>query len=275
MSLAPAPTPVAVTSADGTRLAATRRGGGPPVVLVDGALTSSRTDLGRPLAALLAQTFTVYDYDRRGRGDSGDVPPYTPAREVEDLAAVVGAAGDGACMFGHSVGAALALEAVAAGVRVRRLAVYEPPYTGEVDGATEIRRTRKEVEALLADEARGRARYGDAVERLLTATGVPKDMVTLVRHTPRWREYEALAPTLAYDLAILDDGIVPRRRFETIETPTLVLDGSCSPELLRSPTRTVACVVGAEAYQSLPDQSHDVAPEVLAPVLAAFFATAT
>ncbi|QMW65863.1 alpha/beta hydrolase [Mumia sp. ZJ1417] len=269
---APPTTRTRVMSADGTAIGVTRRGSGPPVVLVDGALTSSRTDPGRPLAAALATRFTVYDYDRRGRGTSGDTPPYTPAREVDDLTAVIAHAGPGACLFGMSSGAALALEAVAAGLPVRRLAVYEPPYTGEVTGPADVRRMRNELEAILADDARGSARYGDAVARLMATTGMPQEMVTLVRHTPVWREYEALAPTLAYDLALLDDGIVPRRRFEHVDVPTLVLDGAASPELLRRPSRIVACLVSAAAYQSLPDQTHDVDPTVLAPILADFFA---
>ncbi|WP_228551870.1 alpha/beta fold hydrolase [Mumia zhuanghuii] len=271
---APQPARGCVISADGTAIGVTRRGSGPPVVLVDGALTSSRTDPGRPLATALAPRFTVYDYDRRGRGTSADTPPYATRREVEDLAAVLAEAGPSACLFGMSSGAALALEAVAAGLPVRRLALYEPPYTGEVTGAADVRRTRNELEAVLADEERGPARYGDAVARLMTLTGMPHDMVTLVRHTPVWREYEALAPTLAYDLALLGDGIVPRRRFEAVDVPTLVLDGAASPELLRRPSRIVACVVRAAAYRSLPDQTHDVDPAVLAPVLADFFGSA-
>lgn len=269
---APQPTRGCVASADGTVIAVTRRGSGPPVVLVDGALTCARTDPGRPLATALATRFTVFDYDRRGRGGSTDTPPYAPAREVEDLMAVVALAGEGACLFGLSSGAALALEAVAAGVGVRRLAVYEPPYTGEFLGAADVRRTRKELEAILADDARGPVRFDDAVAALMTLTGMPQEVVTLVRHTPVWREYAALAPTLAYDLALLGDGIVPRARFEAIDVATLVLDGAASPELLRRPSRIVACVVSAAAYRSLPDQTHDVDPGVLAPALAAFFA---
>lgn len=268
---APPTTRTRVLSVDGTAIGVTRRGSGPAVVLVDGALTSSRTDPGRPLAAALATRFTVYDYDRRGRGTSGDASSYAPAREVDDLTAVIAQAGPGACLFGMSSGAALALEAVAAGVPVRRLAVYEPPYTGEFTGPADVRRTRNELEAILADDDRGPARYGDAVAQLMATTGMPQEMVTLVRHTPVWREYEALAPTLAYDLALLDDGIVPRQRFEAVEVPTLVLDGAASPELLRRPSRIVACVVSAAAYRSLPDQTHDVDPRVLAPALADFF----
>ncbi|MGH1563724.1 alpha/beta fold hydrolase [Mumia sp. DW29H23] len=261
-----------VTSADGTSIAVTRRGSGPPVVLVDGALACGRTDPDRGLAVALASRFTVLDYDRRGRGGSTDTPPYAPEREVEDLAAVASAAGPGVCVFGMSAGAVLSLRAVAAGVPVRRLAVYEPPFTGEVVGAADVRRSRKELEAILADDERGPARFGDAVASLMTLAGMPREMVTLVRHTPVWREYEALAPTLAYDLAVLDDGIVPRRRLEAVDVPTLVLDGAASPELLRRPSRIVACMVRAAAYRSLPDQTHDVDPAVLAPVLADFFA---
>ncbi|WP_370616338.1 alpha/beta fold hydrolase [Mumia sp. Pv 4-285] len=272
MSADPGAAHSVVTSSDGTRIACTRRGSGPPVVLVDGALACSRTDPGRDLAVALAASFTVYDYDRRGRGESTDTPPYAPRREVEDLAAVVAAAGPGACVFGQSAGAALALEAAASGMPVRRLATYEPPYTGEFLGSADIRRSRNGLEATLADDDRGPCRYGDAVAMLMTLAGMPKEMVTLARRTPVWQEYEALAPTIAYDLALLGDGIVPRQRFEAIDVPTLVLDGAASPELLRRPSRIVACVVRAAEYRSLRDQTHDVDPAVLAPVLTDWFA---
>ncbi len=119
-----------ILSADSTPIACHRRGEGPPLVLVGGALGTAAADAS--LAALLAARFTVVTYDRRGRGASGSGGAGGVAgvrREIEDLAAVVTAAGPGASVFGMSSGGALALEAAAAGLPVELLAVYEPPYT--------------------------------------------------------------------------------------------------------------------------------------------------
>src|SRR5690348_3770906 len=98
-----------VTSRDGTTIAYDRSGEGKALILVGGAL--SDRSAGAPLTSLLAPRFTVISYDRRGRGDSGDTPPYAVEREIEDLDALIGAAGGSAGVFGMSSGAALALEA--------------------------------------------------------------------------------------------------------------------------------------------------------------------
>ena len=120
-----------VRSADGTEIAFHRSGSGPAVVLVDPALGYSGFDHLRTLGALLAERFSVYTYDRRGRGGSGDAEPYHVAREVEDLAAVIGEAGGSACVYGFSSGALLALQAAASGLAIERLAVFEPPGRAE------------------------------------------------------------------------------------------------------------------------------------------------
>jgi pimeloyl-ACP methyl ester carboxylesterase len=118
-----------VLSGDGTNIAFDRVGEGPPVVVVDGALCDRAAN--RPTAEQLAQHFTVINYDRRGRGDSGDTAPYAPEREIEDLEAIIAGAGGIASVYGHSSGAALALHAAARGLPIARLVLHEPPYTLE------------------------------------------------------------------------------------------------------------------------------------------------
>lgn len=108
-------------SKDGTAIAFDRLGDGPPVVLVSGGSVDRSSHA--PLATLLASHFTVINYDRRGRGPSGDTPPYAVAREIDDIAAVIAAAGGSAGLYGTSSGAALALEATAAGLPITRLAL--------------------------------------------------------------------------------------------------------------------------------------------------------
>src|SRR5438105_3950516 len=172
-----------VQSADGTLIAFDRSGAGPALVLVVGAFSdrSSTTSL----ATRLRSTFTVYEYDRRGRGDSGEAGPYAVEHKVEDLAAVIAAAGGSACAFGHSSGGALVLEAAASGVPLRRLAVYEPPYT---EGPSH------EFAARLADLAAA-GRKSDAVEAFLALMGTPAGVLKQMKAGPYWERMESFAQT--------------------------------------------------------------------------------
>ncbi|MFE9012392.1 alpha/beta fold hydrolase [Streptomyces cyaneofuscatus] len=253
-----------ILSADSTPIAYRRQGEGPPLVLVGGALSTAATDA--PLAALLAPRFTVVTYDRRGRGASGGGADGV-RREIEDLAAVVGAAGTGASVFGMSSGGALALEAAAAGLPVGLLAVYEPPYT---PGASDLR-----FKAHCTDRLHGLLAAGDragAVELFLTATGVDPATVARMRRAPLWPGLEALAPTLAYDDALLGDGAIPAERFAAVTARTLVVCGGFSSARARASTRTLAEALPRARHRTLTGQMREVAPQVLAPVLADFFA---
>src|SRR5712691_7270416 len=187
------------TSRDGTIIAFDRSGEGPPVILVGGAL--SDRGAAAQLAVLLAPHFTVVAYDRRGRGDSGDTPPYAVDREIDDLETLIGEAGGSAFVFGHSSGAALALEAAARGLAITKLALYEPPYI--VD---DTRAPLPEDYVAHMAELVSAGRRGDAVEYFMTtAVGVPPDMVAQMRSSPMWEGMEGLAHTLAYDGAVMGD----------------------------------------------------------------------
>ncbi|MEU2822821.1 alpha/beta fold hydrolase [Streptomyces bacillaris] len=257
-----------ILSADSTPIACHRRGEGPPLVLVGGALGTAAADAS--LAALLAPRFTVVTYDRRGRGASGSGGAVGVAgvrREIEDLAAVVTAAGPGASVFGMSSGGALALEAAAAGLPVELLAVYEPPYTPGASGLLLKARASDRLHRLLAAGDRA-----GAVELFLTATGVDPATVDRMRRAPLWPGLEALAPTLAYDDAVLGDGAVPVERFAAVTARTLVVCGGFSSARSRAATRTLAEALPRARHRTLTGQTHEVAPQVLAPVLADFFA---
>src|SRR6185437_6873474 len=183
-----------VTSADGTTIAFERTGQGPAIILVDGALCSRAGGPMRGLAALLSPHFTVYAYDRRGRNESGDTKPYAVEREVEDIAALLAEAGESACVYGISSGAALALEAASTlGAKVRKLAMYEAPYNSD---AAVRQRARDYTDNLT--EALAAGRRGDAVELFMTMVGTPADQVAGMRQSPFWPALEAVAPTLAY-----------------------------------------------------------------------------
>jgi pimeloyl-ACP methyl ester carboxylesterase len=260
-----------VTSSDGTPIAFDRLSDGQPVIVVGGQLCDRA--LTRPTAEALAKHFTVFNYDRRGRGDSGDTAPYAIEREIEDLGALIAEAGGTASVYAHSSGAGLALHAAAAGLPILRLVLHEPPYTP--DGAEEERRIAREIgerhRVLLAENRRG-----DAVELVMTTTGMPLEMVEEMRQSPRWGELEAMAPTIVYDSEIMGDistgGTVPADLLGRATTESLVLVGGASPEWMIAVGRQVADALPNGQHRVLEGQEHVVPPEVLVPVLAGFFA---
>ncbi|MFJ8784815.1 alpha/beta fold hydrolase [Streptomyces sp. NPDC102476] len=254
-------------SRDGTPIAYERTGNGPAVILVSGAMSTGGTVA--PLAVPLSERFDVTVYDRRGRGASGDTAPYAVAREVEDLAALIEAAGGEACLCGVSSGGALVLEAAASGLPVRRVAVYETPYADFLDGGAE--HNAEYTEKLTAALAEGRR--GDAVELFLRLTGMGEEMIQGARQSPMWPGMEAVAPTLAYDNSVMAGGLVPRDRLASITVPLLAVAGGASPEWMREATRAVAEAAPKGSYRVLEGQTHMVDPTALGPVLAEFFAT--
>jgi pimeloyl-ACP methyl ester carboxylesterase len=259
----------AVTSRDGTAIGFERTGEGPPLIVVGGAL--SDRSAGAELASVLSLSLTVFAYDRRGRGESGDTAPYAPQREIEDVAALLDEAGGSAFVFGHSSGAALALEAAAHGLAVPKLALYEPPFIVD-DSRPPL---PEDYEEHLV-ELTSAGRRGDAVEYFMTTgPGVPADVVAQMRGEPLWPAMEAMAHTMAYDAAILDGMMaghpLPPDRWASVTVPTLVVDGDQSPAWARNSVRALAEALPDAEHRTLQGQGHRAAPEVLAPVLLEFF----
>ncbi|MFB4274752.1 alpha/beta fold hydrolase [Nonomuraea sp. MTCD27] len=254
-------------SADGTVIAFDRRGEGPAVVLVQGAFAERRQPMMTAIASALARWFTVFSYDRRGRGGSGDTPPYAVEREIEDLAAVVAAAGGSAMVFGGSSGAALALEAAAVLPAISKLAVWEPPYHVDESAPALSPGFTAELGALVAA-----GRRAEVVERFMAAAGVPPEAVAMMRAQPTWEQAEAVAHTLVYEAAVLRAGEeLPAARLAAIGQPTLVLNGADSPAWMAKAGVAVAAAVPGAVLRVLEDQAHNVAPEALAPELLEFF----
>ncbi|MGI5378378.1 alpha/beta fold hydrolase [Streptomyces sp. CA-251387] len=251
-------------SRDGTSIAYESTGQGPAVILVSGAMSTGGTVA--PLAVPLSERFRVVVYDRRGRGESGDTKPYAVEREVEDLAALIEAVGGEAALCGVSSGGALVLEAAASGLPVRQVAVYEVPFAVYEGGAKE----RAEYTARLT-EALEQGRRGDAVELFLRLTGMAEEMIQGARHSPMWPGMESIAPSLAYDDAVMGDGLVPRERLASITVPALAVAGGASPAWMREAARAIAEAVPEGTYRSLEGQTHMVEPGVLGPVLVEFF----
>jgi len=257
-----------ITSIDGTAIAYEKQGQGPAVVLVDGALCYRSFGPMSQLAQLLAPRFTVYHYDRRGRGDSGDSQPYALEREVEDLAALIDAAGGTAFVFGTSSGACLALEAAfRLGGKITKLALYEPPYNSDVAVRQAWEDYVRQLTGLLAADRRG-----DAVALFMALVGMPADQIEGMFHAPMWPLFEAIAPTLAYDAAAIGkDRSVPTGRAARVTVPTLVMNGGAGFAFMADTAEALARAIPEARHQILEDQTHDVNLEVLAPILADYF----
>jgi len=261
-----------VNSKDGTTIAFDQSGTGLALILVGGMFEQRAMDSETAqLAALplLAQHFTVFHYDRRGRGDSTDTQPYAVEREIEDIAALIEEAGGEAFVFGISSGAALALEAaLALGGKVKKLAMYEPPYNDDEAGRQAWREFRKQLKEVLAQ-----GRRGDAVGLFMMLLGMPAEHLDGMRQHPMWPMWEAVAPTIAYDAAVLgEDASVPTERVARLDVPALIMDGGATPYPFMHVTATaLASAMPNAQHRILAGQTHEVAPEAIAPVLVEFF----
>jgi pimeloyl-ACP methyl ester carboxylesterase len=259
------------TSKDGTRIAYDELGEGPPVVLVGGAFNTRSFGPNGGLAELLAERFTVINYDRRGRGDSGDTRPWALEREIEDLDALIEAAGGSAHVFGISSGAALALEAANRGLAIEKLALYEAPFVVD-DSRTPV--SDDYLERLKGLVASGRR--GDAVRLFMReGVGLPAVFVALMRFMPAWSKLKAVAHTVPYDATIVENyqkgKPLPAGRWASATMPTLVAVGGKSPTWMRRAMRALADVLPNARHRTLEGQTHIVKAGALAPVLAEFF----
>ena len=258
-----------VISKDGTRIAYDKTGSGPALIVVDGAMGYRALFGLNLLAEQLAEHFTVYAYDRRGRGESSDTLPYAVEREIEDLEALIDEAGGPAFVYGISSGAALAMEAtIVLGDKIKKLAMYEAPYTTDDAGKQAWQEYTRELSALLAA-----GRRGDAVARFMMLTGATADQVAEARRMPIWPAFEAVAPTLAYDHCALlgEDASVPTVRAARVAAPTLVMNGGASYPFMQVAAVALANAMPNGQHRILEGQSHEVAPEALVPVLVEFF----
>ena len=260
-----------VISKDGTRIGFDREGQGPPVVLVDGAMCYRGSGPMKPLAAQLAPRFTVYTYDRRGRGESGDTQPWSVEREVEDIAALVREAGEPVYLYGISSGAVLALEAANRGVPIRKLALYEAPLMVDDSrpplGEDFLPRLRQLIAV---------SRRGDAVKMVMKAVGVPAIGIFFMRVMPVWKKLTAIAHTLQYDLGMTtpyqQGRPLPAGHWPGASMSVLVMDGGKSPAWMRNAQAAIARVLPRATPRTLPGQNHMVGADAIAPELIEFFA---
>jgi pimeloyl-ACP methyl ester carboxylesterase len=265
-----------VTSRDGSRIAYDRHGSGPVVILVGGALSYRRFSKMEELAKLLAERFTVVNYDRRGRGDSTEVKPFALEREIEDIAALIEAEGGSASLWGWSSGGALALRAAGTGIGVERVSVYEVPFM-VTPGA---KRPTPDYGERLDDLVASGDRSGAVKHFMRNAMGIPAPFVALMRLAPMWRGLKATAHTLPYDWAALGKHTMygaplDAAEWASVTAPTLVVYGAKSPAVLQQGSRALAAVLPNAEPHKLEGVSHNLKMKPLAPVLADFFAAET
>jgi pimeloyl-ACP methyl ester carboxylesterase len=260
-----------VTSKDGTIIAYENHGTGPAVILVDGAMGYRGLAFGNSLANQLAQHFTVYTYDRRGRGESTNSKPFAIGREIEDIEALIDQAGGSAYVYGISSGACLALEAaLKLGGKIKKLAIYEPPYNSDPASIAAWKEYRSQLSKLI-----DAGLNGEAVELFMRFVGTPAEMVEGMRKAPIWPMLEAIAPTLQYDAAEMgEDRRVPVSRVAGIRSPTLIMDGGANITIMpfmHATALALAKAIPGARQRTLENQTHDVKAEALAPVLVEFF----
>jgi pimeloyl-ACP methyl ester carboxylesterase len=260
-----------VTSKDGTRIAYDRTGSGPAVILVAGALGARKFKKTEQLATLLSEHCTVVNYDRRGRGNSSEAGPFAPEREIEDLGALLAAAGGSAAVWGWSSGGALALNAAAAGVPIERISVYEVPFIVDPEASRPTPDYGERLDALVAAGDRD----GAVRHFMRNAMGIPAPFVALMRLSPMWKDLRSTAHTLPYDWAALRPdrmygAPLDPAEFAPITAPVQVVSGSKSPSLLQDGSRALAEVLPNAEHHELEGVSHNLKMEKLAPVLVPF-----
>ena len=259
-----------VTSNDGTQIAYDSVGSGPPLILVAGATQYRAVDQTTPkLARLLAAGgFTVINYDRRGRGESGDTEPYAVEREIEDIEALVAEAGGEASLFGMSSGAVLAAEAAARGVPVTKLLMYEPPMVLDDSGPPPQPDYVEKIEGL------ARSGDGDAMAYFVSMVGMPEEQLAEFRQSPVFPAFAAVEHTLAYDGRIMEPygkgEPIPQGAWDGALQPTVVFAGGDSPDWMRNAARAAAEALPDGDVRIVPGQTHEFDPAVLAPEMLEF-----
>jgi pimeloyl-ACP methyl ester carboxylesterase len=253
-----------VTSSDGTRIAFERLGEGLALIIVGGSLADHRFYV--PLAEELAEHFAVYNFDRRGRGESGDTGPYAVEREVEDVGALIAYAEAPVFLYGHSAGSALAIRAAASGLDIAKLALADPPFTPRGEN-NEAAKAEHAGQAARIQELNDRGDYKGSAKYFLKDYGLSDEDLEAMFRSPAGEGVLDCARALPYDYAVLGDGLVPTELAASVNVPTLILAAEALPETARA----LADAMPNARFRAMEASAHEIAPEVLAPILKEFF----
>ncbi|WP_414853894.1 alpha/beta fold hydrolase [Brevibacillus sp. IT-7CA2] len=254
-----------IQSKDGTTLAYDVYGSGPALLFITGATCFRSFEPVLHDAHVFAEQFTVYHYDRRGRGDSGNTLPYAFEREIEDIEAMIDAAGGTAYLYGHSSGAILALEAaMKLGDKVSKLVLYDASYSSNEVDQREFNELGQSVNNLLDT-----GDHSEAISLFLEGIGIPKEVIFYMQQSPQWETMVALAPTLAYDISLASD-LPPLEKAHHLRVPTLIIVGEKSPASLHDVASQLSQAIPHAQCSQLADQDHMPNPTVLLPLLTGF-----
>ena len=252
-------------SKDGTTIAYDKLGEGPALINITGASCFRNFMPIKQDVKVFAKEFTVFNYDRRGRGDSGDTQPYAMEREVEDIEALIDAAGGKAHLYGHSSGAVLALEAaMRLPSKVNHVVMYDAAYVADEAEKHTFSEMGKQVKTLL-EQNNNKA----ALRTFFTSIGMPKFFVWLLPIFPGWSTMTKLAPTLMYDIALTQD-FAPYERVRSINAPMLLMAGEKSPPGMTRVAKQLAHSVSGAQLDIVAGQDHMVSAKVLLPKLVKF-----
>jgi pimeloyl-ACP methyl ester carboxylesterase len=255
-----------VTSADGSRIAFNRDGGGPAVILIGGAMQfrafdPTTVELARQLAA---RGFTVINYDRRGRGETVAEPPFTLAREIDALRTLIDVAGGSAGLFGNSSGGAIALAAAAAALPITKLAMFEAPLDDEsgAEGAVFLEGIRERIAA--GDDER-------IIEYFMS--DMPPEWLEGARRSEGWPMMVSIGPSLEVDAeALAWTQSAPRAQlWADIPQQTLVMLGEETLDVMPPAAESIVATLPNARLVTIPASEHGWEPGVMAPQLAEFF----
>jgi len=254
-------------SKDGTSIAYSKIGKGQPLIMVDGAMCSRAFGPTPKMAPLLAENFTVFTYDRRGRNESGDTPPYSIEKEIEDLDVLIKEAGDSVYLVGFSSGAALVLQAAAKGLNIKKMVLYEAPYVMNMGGHNPPVDAEAQFKQFIASGNRG----GAVKFFMKDLIGMPTIFPMIMSITPAWSKLKAVAHTLPYDAAIMGEYTIPVKLASSVTTPALVAGGEKSPLSLRNAVKQLAKAIPHTELKILKGQNHNVSAKAIVPVLVEYF----
>ncbi|XDD53641.1 alpha/beta fold hydrolase [Leptospira sp. WS4.C2] len=255
-----------VISRDGTVIAFEKKGSGPPLIFISGAICHRKFQPIIDDAKILSKAFTVYNYDRRGRGDSGDTETYSVRSEIEDIEALIDSAGGSAYIYGHSSGAILAMEAaLVIPNKVKKIYIYDPPYVSNEKEYKEYQMTKERIKTLLA-----KGKNSKAISEFLVSIGMPRIFTFFLPLTPGWKRTVQLAPTLLYDITLTENP-APVKRLAKIKVPICVAYGEESPKELKLVSSLLNQTIQSSELQGFPKQDHMVDTKILLPKMIQYF----
>ncbi len=254
-----------IRSKDGTTLAYDVYGNGPALIYITGAICFRNFKPVLDDAKIFAREFTMYNYDRRGRGDSSDTLPYSIDREIEDIEAMIDAAGGSAFLYGHSSGAVLALEAARRiPSKISKVSIYDASYVHDEREKSEYAVLCTKVSELVRQN-----KNAQALRTFLIGIGMPKFFVYLLPLMPGWKIMKALAPTLEYDM-LLTRELPPTVQASEIKVPMQIIYGEKSPAGIHSVAHQLAQAIPGAQLKQLDGQDHMASAKALLPVIAEF-----